>query len=225
MHNGLKVACGSYYGSYMQQVLVRNRGVHEPQEERVFQEVLRFIPSSGTMIELGANWSFYSMWFMHIVPGAQCLMVEPDPLCLNCGRLNFLLNGFHGTFVHAFIGKQSHNIPYATPVTTVDELMEQHHIAHLHLLHSDIQGFELDMLIGARKALVDRMVDYIFISTHSNHIHKQCIEELGARGYNIVTEHDLDESYSVDGLIVARRAEIAGLDSCFIARNLINANI
>ena len=36
MHNGLKVSPGSYYGYFYRRMLLRNRGVHEPQEERVF---------------------------------------------------------------------------------------------------------------------------------------------------------------------------------------------
>ncbi len=46
MHNGLKVQIDGYYGEYksnnrgfITDMLLRNKGVHEPQEERVFQEV------------------------------------------------------------------------------------------------------------------------------------------------------------------------------------------
>src|SRR5262245_43352844 len=44
MHNGIRVHVGSYYGSEVTRMLERNRGVHEPQEERVFGEVLRHLP-------------------------------------------------------------------------------------------------------------------------------------------------------------------------------------
>ena len=38
MHNGLLICRDSYHGSPVRLMLGRNRGVHEPQEERVFGE-------------------------------------------------------------------------------------------------------------------------------------------------------------------------------------------
>ena len=56
LHNGLRVPVagpGAYYGPFSQ-VLVLNRGVHEPLEEYVFQQVLKRLPDGPSMIELGA---------------------------------------------------------------------------------------------------------------------------------------------------------------------------
>src|SRR5258707_487821 len=63
MHNGLRVGALSYAGEGNRDLIVANRGVHEPQEERVFQEALKFMPKGATMLELGSFWAFYSMWF------------------------------------------------------------------------------------------------------------------------------------------------------------------
>jgi hypothetical protein len=59
MHNGVKVLAGGYYGDWMQELITRCRGHHEPQEELLFAEVLRHLPGEATMIELGGFWSFY----------------------------------------------------------------------------------------------------------------------------------------------------------------------
>src|SRR6058998_3708738 len=40
MHNGLLIHRGSYYGYPIKRMLKLTRGVHEPQEERAFAEVL-----------------------------------------------------------------------------------------------------------------------------------------------------------------------------------------
>src|SRR5262249_31433891 len=64
MHNGIKVLAGGYYGRWMQDLIVRCRGVHEPQEEVVFAEIMKHLPDNGTMIELGGFWSYYSIWFL-----------------------------------------------------------------------------------------------------------------------------------------------------------------
>src|SRR5688500_11027135 len=63
MHNGLKVKRGGYYGDWMARIIRELKGHHEPQEEKIFYELLRHVKSGGTMIELGAFWSYYSLWF------------------------------------------------------------------------------------------------------------------------------------------------------------------
>lgn len=63
LHNGNRVPItgpGAYYGPFSQ-LLIINRGVHEPLEEFVFQELLKSMPEVPQMIELGAYWAHYSM--------------------------------------------------------------------------------------------------------------------------------------------------------------------
>ena len=43
LHNGLKITLGSYYDYGNAHLLIENKGVHEPQEEYAFSEVLPFI--------------------------------------------------------------------------------------------------------------------------------------------------------------------------------------
>jgi hypothetical protein len=47
MHNGLPVIPDSYTGEGMTRLLAKNSGVHEPQEELAFMEVLSRIKGSG----------------------------------------------------------------------------------------------------------------------------------------------------------------------------------
>ena len=60
------------------------------------------------------------------------------------------------------------------------------------------------MLHGAAQMLATHGVDYIFISTHSNELHGQCAQLLESQGYHILASANLDETYSVDGVLVAR---------------------
>jgi hypothetical protein len=56
LHNGNQVPLsgdGSYYGDFSH-ILVINRGVHEPLEEYVFQEMLKQLDDRPLMLELGA---------------------------------------------------------------------------------------------------------------------------------------------------------------------------
>src|SRR5690606_38671805 len=63
MHNGIRIVKGCYYRWRGTRMFEKTKGIHEPQEERVFAEVLPWVRPGGVMIELGAYWGFYSMWF------------------------------------------------------------------------------------------------------------------------------------------------------------------
>src|SRR3954470_10381090 len=101
LHTGLVVpvnGSGSYYDRFSE-ILALNRGVHEPLEEFVFQEVVRRIRPSPTMLELGAYWGHYSMWLKQFHPNADLYLVEPDMVNLQAGVKNFERNKMEGTFI------------------------------------------------------------------------------------------------------------------------------
>jgi hypothetical protein len=209
MHNGITLGGLSYYGPGMLNLLIENRGVHEPQEERAFAEVLKHVSPGGTMLELGAYWGFYSLWFCKAVPGARCFLVEPDAYHLKSGENNFRINACPAVFHHAYAGEREGIAEDQVPIISVDGFCRSHGIDHLSILHSDIQGAEAAMLRGASAMLDERMIDFLFISTHTNDLHAECIALLQASKYVVLASVDMDQSFSIDGLIVARRAEIA----------------
>ena len=209
MHNGIRIQPESHYGPAMLQLMMRNRGVHEPQQERAFQEVLKVIPSGATMMELGAYWAFYSLWFYRAVAGARCIMVEPDAKNLEYGRTNFALNSAQGEFVQGYVGGKPSFAQDGIRIWTLDELLATHRVEQLHLLHVDIQGAEMELLENAGHTLAQRQIDFIFLSTHSITIHATCARRLRSNGYTILVDIDLAETDSYDGLLVARRAELS----------------
>ena len=201
MHNGLLVV-PELYGELFK-VLLLNRGVHEPQEERMFMEVLKHMPDGATMIELGANWAFYSMWFQKEVPNARNFMIEPDPENLNRGVRNFRLNDFNGQFLRGGVGPGAQGLR---------QFLTQAKIEYIDLLHADIQGAELHLLEAIRDLLDARKVGYIFISTHSQELHEQCTEFLVGCDYLILGSADFDhETFCHDGVLVARDNSLDGL--------------
>lgn len=218
MHNGVRVGGLSYCGPGMLNLLIDNRGVHEPQEELAFAEVLPHIRPGATMLELGAFWGFYSLWFAKEVDGADLHLVEPHPANILSGKQNFQLNHRGGRFQRAYVGADESPAPDGTATIAVDPYCERHGIKHLAMLHADIQGAEADMLHGARRMLTNQLVDYVFVSTHSNQLHDDCVARLKRFGYLILASANLDESYSVDGLIVARRPDAEGPGSIAITK-------
>jgi hypothetical protein len=197
LHNGNRVPVvgdGAYYGPFSQ-LLVVNRGVHEPLEEYVFQELLKFLSDAPVMLELGAYWGHYSMWLKKVRPRSTAILVEPDPKNLAAGADNFKRNGFTGEFVQSAVGRGH---------LQVDFFRTTRKLRHLDVLHVDIQGHEMEMLEGCGGTLAERCVDYIFISTHSQQIHKHILAEMNKLGYRIEVSSDFDnDTTSYDGLIFA----------------------
>jgi len=220
MHNGILIDPLSYYNLPMLKMLMDNKGVHEPQEEKIFQEVLKNLTkkSEMTMLELGAYWSFYSIWFKKVFPEAQCFMVEPDRKNLVYGKRNFKLNNQKGIFIHAGISSQN-NI--AKGILTVDSICSSNKIKFLDILHADIQGFELEMLHGSDRMLSEKRIGYVFISTHSNNLHVDCQKLLEEKyDFSLVASADLDESFSWDGILVMKARDYNGIDRVSIAKRV-----
>ena len=204
MHNGLKVYDDTHFGPFMTPIIRCLQGHHEPQEEWVFHVVLPEIPKAGVMVELGAHWSYYSMWFLREVEDGRAYMVEANPP--QPGRDNFELNGFpEGDFTQAFVAAMSDS---ENGRIAIDDFATTKGLERIHLLHSDIQGAERDMLAGADRMLRERRIDFLFISTHDPVIHRDCRDHLEQMGYRLITDHTILESYSVDGLLVACRPGI-----------------
>lgn len=210
MHNGLKVRALGYYGEGMLNLLLRNRGVHESQEERAFSAVLPFLPPQAVMVELGAYWGFYSLWFAAFVDRARCYLYEPDPRNLEAGRQNFKLNGLSASFSRYAVGNQFSTQLKSARVLSLGDILQRAAINHVNLLHADIQGAELDMLNGSRDIFDQGLIDYVFLSTHADSLHYACRDYLLRFGYTILCDANMSESYSMDGVIVAKRGGVAG---------------
>jgi len=205
MHNGVKVYKDSYYGNFSD-ILILNEGVHEPQEEYAFSAVLEKIKKKNPiMLELGCYWAFYSLSLLEKIPGAKCFLVEPGDSEIEAGIRNFRLNSREGNFVKDTVGNNG---------IRVDNFLYENSIDSLDILHSDIQGYELEMLQGAKNHLLEKKIDYIFISTHSYNLHNQCINFLKEVDYHIISSVNMDETYCCDGIIVAqnKNLEILHLD-------------
>lgn len=215
MHNGLLIEPLSYYGYPVLKMLLDNKGIHEPQEEYVFQQVLKEMPKGAMMIELGAFWSFYSMWFNKEVADAKNYMIEPYDL--ESGIKNFRLNNLHGNFFQYYVSDRNDVHENGSKVISVDNFVSENNIPFVDILHSDIQGDELLMLKGAINLLSKKNVGYIFISTHSNELHDDCALFLENLKYIKVCSANKQESYSWDGLLVFKNPEYKGIEKLEIS--------
>ncbi|NOC85757.1 MULTISPECIES: FkbM family methyltransferase [unclassified Ruegeria] len=218
MHNGLRVLCGGYYGAWMSNLIRAAKGHHEPQEERVFHEVVKRLPASARMIELGGFWAYYSLWFLNQSPDRKAVVLEPEPAHLAVGQANAALNGLTPKFLSGFAGPQfAEDMPFFGEASgemrstcySVAHLMSAEKWDYLDLLHCDIQGHEVAVLESCKLLFSEGKIGWVCVSTHAHQIsgdpltHQKCIDILQKSGARIVAEHDVHESFSGDGLIVA----------------------
>lgn len=194
LHNGIKVLKEGYYGEFSK-ILVLNKGCHEPAEERMFQEILETIPPNALMIELGSYWAFYTIWFQTRIPGARNICVEPELDNLNIGLENCKLNNVKAEFIQGFIGKNA---------LKVTQIIKERNIDFIDILHSDIQGYEVEMMEDIAPLLQQKKIGCLFISTHSDEIHSRCLEILKSNNYKIIASADFStETFCYDGIIVS----------------------
>ncbi len=215
MHNGVKVVKDCYFGksdNWMRNIIHGARGHHEPQEEKAFHEVLQYAKPTDVMLELGSYWAYYSLWFKKDHPNRRTILVEPSKPNLQTSRKNYQLNKQEGEYVWGFAGKSDttcdsfEGIPYID----IENLLKQKKIKKLFMLHADIQGAELPLLKSITNLLQSEFIQFCFISTHSKSTHVECLSVLKKSGMIIVAEHTPAESYSCDGLIVAKSPSSPG---------------
>jgi FkbM family methyltransferase len=222
MHNGVLVEADTYYGEWMTELITQLKGHHEPQEEAVFHQVvmrLRADTPAPTMVELGAFWGYYSLWFQHALPGGSCVLIEPDPTNLAVGRRNFTLNGATATFLDACVGNrhgalvpfrcESDGLVRTRRCVTVDGVIKDLRLERVDVLLCDTQGAELTAVRGAAQSLLAGRLRFLFLSTHHHSIsgdpllHQKALHAVQNAGAHVIAEHTVSESHSGDGLIVA----------------------
>jgi hypothetical protein len=204
----------------MSEIIHGLNGHHEPQEERVFHEVVKRAAHDGLMIELGCFWAYYSLWFLKDHPHRKAIGLEPDATHLLTAQKNVAINGLSEqiSFVHGLSSMhsaESMNIQTESgqqlqlPGYTLANLLARAQIARIEIAHCDAQG--------AESHVVDQMIElgkkgqlrFAIVSTHAYEItgdpltHQTCLHKLQAAGAHIIAEHDVHESYSGDGLIAA----------------------
>jgi FkbM family methyltransferase len=239
MHNGIRVVHGGYHGDWMAHIIRGLRGHHEPQEEVVFDRLLRYVRDGSLIVELGAFWAYYTQWYLRDVPGSRALCIEPDPHNLSIGRRNSTLNGnaarirFEQAWIggepaaaHSAVGESSPD-PLVLPQLDFAGVRALCPQSPIEVLHLDIQGAELGFLRSIPTRSARDALRFVMLSTHHSSIsgstttHPDCLDALRALGATILVEHDVIESYSGDGLILASLYdEDRALDFPPISRNV-----
>ena len=193
LHNGIVVEKRGYYDRYSD-ILIRNKGVHEPAEERLFSEILDRMPAEATMVELGSYWAYYSIWFALHVSKAKNYCVEKRYRNAMVGLRNAKLNNVK------------------LDITTcrdacgdIQQYMLAKGIKKVDILLMDIQGSEEDVILKLQSMIRQSMLEvtYFVISTHSEKSHAVCRKILSSLNYRIFASLDLKQTFFQDGVLFA----------------------
>lgn len=221
MHNGLKVVSGGYYGNWMSKIISDLRGHHEPQEELIFYHLLKYVRSNSLMIELGAFWAYYSLWYLSAIKDSTAICIEPDPGNVAVGRKNAEINGLAERirFVEAWLGDEdlpsvahhceSTGQPRSLPQLSMSGISDLAEGRVIEVLHCDTQGIEYGLIKSMKEAITAKRIRFLMLSTHHHSIsrsrdtHRDCLSLLKDFGATVHAEHNIDESFSGDGLILA----------------------
>ena len=212
MFNGIKIYYDCYHSPWMNTIISKLKGHHEPQEELCFYHILNILENNANMLELGCAWAYYSMFFKNKCKDGINICIEPNINKLNKGINNIKLNKLDlnkFVFMNGFIGKDYKakdifidwdKTQMSIPQYNIEKIINNNNKIFIDVLHSDIQGAELDMLIGSTNVLNN--IGFFVISTHDDK-HSLCLQYLQAHNFLILVQHTISESVSADGLIVA----------------------
>lgn len=141
-----------------------------------------------TMIELGANQSYYSMLFQAILgrEKSRNILLEPCVTHLRIGQEHFSINKFDGVFLNKSIGVGSNS-------TTIQELFEEQNIDVLDILHCDIDGAENELL-KEFDFFQQKKIRHIFLLAHGtaqNNNIQFCTKTLTDCGYTLIYQSEV----------------------------------
>jgi len=219
MHEGTLVRAGGYGGPWMTRVIAGLRGHHEPQEEVIFHQLVAACRPGTRIVELAAYWAYYTNWYLGAVPGSEAVCVEPDADHVAVGQGNLAINGRSATWIRACLGgthaprmpfrQSSDGATVEIPCHAMDSLLDEIGWRPIEMLHLDGQGVELPFLKSLDRAVDQKLLRFIVVSTHHASIsgspttHADCLRQLEALGAVILCEHGVEESFSGDGMIAA----------------------
>ena len=131
----------------------------------------RLDDSSATFLDVGASIGLVSAAAVQILPDGIVVSIEPEPRALRCLRRT-LAHAPNASIVPAAVGREVatasfHQDPGGTawgmisdrepsidvPLITIDSLVEERHLDRLDVIKVDVEGFELDVLVGASASL------------------------------------------------------------------------
>lgn len=188
---------------------VDNHDLSQIDERRFLRRLRKTLPKSPVVFDVGANVGQYASIVLEEIPEARLFSFEPNPHAFR--KLTAAVQGrqfqafnvavgsvagpsvmfdhadaegsFHGSLVKGVIENVHHDRAQEIPVrvTTVDDAIAEQRLARVDLLKIDVEGFEAEVLRGAKAAISDRRIGAVqFEFNEMNVVSKQFLADFEA---------------------------------------------
>lgn len=179
--------------------------------ERFVLELLKSNKQEFHMVELGCNQAYYSCLFYGMClkhnKTPNLLLVEPNKehyiRAVETLEINKFYNVKWSDNIVGDLEEISKSLDNSTlpggknfllrnksNIITLDELLKQKFETNIDILHMDVDFSEWSVLNSSKDLFLNKKIDLIFISTHSNDLHNKCKSFLLDAGYNLSFEED-----------------------------------
>lgn len=162
--------------------------------EKISQIMKQMDKSEYSMIELGCNQCFYSIFFISLIgkEKTKLILVEPYEPFLERGFRNLEINNLQLEIVNKCVGRKnwighSPNYKFDVDLISLQELIEDHDVVDV--LHCDIDGSEIEMLEQNKEVFFDYRFRVIYLLTHA--IGSEMSTHEKAKGFFDQTEYEL----------------------------------
>lgn len=189
-------------------------GSYELDKQKLFE---RTIQPGKVVYDLGANVGFYTLLSSVIVGASgKVYAFEPLPRNINYLRQHMKINQVENVqIIEAAISDKTGEVTFnegADPSTgridgngaiyvkcvALDQLYASNEVLAPDFMKIDIEGGELLALQGARQ-IIEKHHPVIFLATHGNEVHVQCLKLLASFGYEVrsVDQRSMEETDEV----------------------------
>jgi FkbM family methyltransferase len=175
-------------------------GSYESEKQLRFCQAVR---ENFVVFDIGAHVGFYSLLASVIVGDRGSVFAfEPLPRNLHFLRTHLEINGRKNVVVYeAAVGRRSGVSQFtegsetscgcasetgrlSVPMVSLDDLFSQGKIAIPEVVKMDIEGGEVDAIMGGQN-LLKECHPIIFLATHGQEEHRNCIQLLSGMGYDL----------------------------------------
>jgi len=179
---------------------------------KVYSLFSEFLPKQGdTVVDLGACQGIYTLFVAQNNTKGKIYAVEPDPdnfewlvqhlrknntknvICINEAVVNrngsvYFQKGAtsgSGRIIDNNVSINSDKRIIEVKATTLDNIFEKFNMKRIHILKIDVEGAEVDVLIGGKKAL--KKTEKIVLECHSDELREKVKKLLFDRGFKEIT--------------------------------------
>lgn len=173
------------------------------------------ISTQDTVFDVGANIGVIALWFSSKANLVHSFEPHPDNIAMiesqmqlrnsdnlhlhrhavgkSESKMNLCVKGFHG---HHSLGDVNNSPTIGhieVQVRTLDNIAKELEIERINFLKIDVEGFEEDVLLGAKQLLKEKRIDYVLfemkesILSSINRTSSDVFAPLLAAGYQIIT--------------------------------------